>query len=99
VSAGKKLVAFVHVNGVAYGPNDDVPAEVAKLITNPKAWGGEVPSDSVEARTAASLDPAADKTPPAPGDSGASTGAAAKKAAAKKAPAKSTAAPKKTAAE
>lgn len=33
-----KLAGFVHVNGQVYGPDDEVPAEVAKQITNPKAW-------------------------------------------------------------
>lgn len=36
--AGKKLAAYVHVEGQAYGPEDDVPADVAKKIGNPKAW-------------------------------------------------------------
>lgn len=38
--AAKKLRTYVHVDGQAYGPNDDVPAEVAKRIENPKAWEG-----------------------------------------------------------
>lgn len=38
--AAKKLRTYVHVDGRAYGPNDDVPAEVAKRIENPKAWAG-----------------------------------------------------------
>ncbi len=37
MSAGK-LATFVHVNGSVYGPDDDVPADVAALISNPKAW-------------------------------------------------------------
>lgn len=41
-----RLAGFVHVDGVAYGPDSDVPADVAKRIVNPDAWeGGEVPSD------------------------------------------------------
>lgn len=39
--AGKKLATFVHVDGQAYGPEDDVPADVAKKIENPKAWEQE----------------------------------------------------------
>lgn len=35
---GKRLASFVHVGGKVYGPNDDVPADVAKQITNEKAW-------------------------------------------------------------
>lgn len=38
--AGRRLVTFVHVDGQVYGPNDDVPAEVAKRIENPDAWDG-----------------------------------------------------------
>lgn len=37
--AGRKLVTYVHVNGQVYGPDSDVPADVAERITNPKAWG------------------------------------------------------------
>ncbi len=32
------LARYVVVGGVTYGPGSDVPAEVAKQITNPKAW-------------------------------------------------------------
>lgn len=39
--AGKKLNTYVHVDGVAYGPDDDVPAEVAKKIDNPDVWAEE----------------------------------------------------------
>lgn len=49
---GRRLVGFVHVDGQVYGPDSDVPAEVAKQITNPNAWGeseadakGEAPAD------------------------------------------------------
>lgn len=41
MTSAKKLVAYVHVGGQVYGPGSDVPAEVAKQITNPKAWGDE----------------------------------------------------------
>ena len=33
-----KLNTFVHVDGKQYGPDDDVPADVAKQITNPDVW-------------------------------------------------------------
>lgn len=37
-----KLAGFVHVHGPngsrVFGPDDEVPADVAKLVTNPKAW-------------------------------------------------------------
>jgi hypothetical protein len=35
---GRKLNTYVHVDGKAYGPDDDVPAEVAKKIDNPDVW-------------------------------------------------------------
>lgn len=35
----KKLAAYVYVDGALYGPASDVPADVAKRIDNPKAWG------------------------------------------------------------
>lgn len=43
---GKKLTQTVHVDGITYGPDDDVPAKVAERITNPSAWGE---SDDAEA--------------------------------------------------
>lgn len=40
-----RLVNNVFVNNTWFGPNDDIPIDVAKKITNPKAWvGGVVPS-------------------------------------------------------
>lgn len=48
MSGRKRLTSFVHVAGRVYGPDDDVPADVAKLITNPKAWG-EAAADTIEA--------------------------------------------------
>lgn len=47
-----KLNSYVHVpvdgDWVVYGPDDEVPAEHAALITNPKAWeDGEVPTAAV----------------------------------------------------
>lgn len=41
----RSLVTTVHVNGQVYGPGDDVPSEVAKQITNPKAWGEKPDAD------------------------------------------------------
>lgn len=47
MSNSKKLATFVHVDGQAYGPDDKVPADVAKRIVNPKAWAdGSAPDDS-----------------------------------------------------
>lgn len=40
--AARKLATYVHVDGQAYGPDDDVPADVAAKITNPAAWGEAV---------------------------------------------------------
>lgn len=46
---GRRLRSFVHVpvglDWVVYGPGDEVPADHAELITNPKAWqdNGERP--------------------------------------------------------
>lgn len=37
-TSSRRLAAFVHVNDVAWGPDDEVPADVAALITNPAAW-------------------------------------------------------------
>lgn len=39
--SGKRLATYVHVDGAVYGPDDEVPAEVAEQITNPKAWASE----------------------------------------------------------
>jgi hypothetical protein len=36
--ASKKLARTVNVAGSVYGPDDDVPADVAEQITNPEAW-------------------------------------------------------------
>jgi len=44
----RKLAVYVHVDGQAYGPGDDVPADVAKAISNPDVWadGGDEPADA-----------------------------------------------------
>lgn len=41
----KRLTANVWVDGVLYGPDSDVPSDVAKQITNPKAWGEQPDAD------------------------------------------------------
>lgn len=42
----RRLAGFVHVDGRVYGPDDEVPAAVAKRIVNPKAWANtEVDGD------------------------------------------------------
>ncbi len=48
MTGAKKLAGFVTVNGTTYGPDDDLPADVAKQIDNPKAWG-EQPDDEGKA--------------------------------------------------
>lgn len=62
-----RLRSYVHVpvgmDWVVYGPDDEVPAEHAALITNPKAWAdGELPSGSEVADGSAS-----DEAPPRAG--------------------------------
>ena len=47
----RKLVAYVHVNGSVYGPGDKVPADVAALIVNPKAWEGGDAADAGESES------------------------------------------------
>lgn len=42
---GRKLATYVHVDGQVFGPDDNVPADVAEKITNPKAWA-EAPADA-----------------------------------------------------
>lgn len=53
----RKLAAYVHVSGVVYPAGSTPPADVAKQITNPKAWAeesSEAPSqESSEAPTRA----------------------------------------------
>jgi hypothetical protein len=46
----RKLAATVHVDGTVYPAGASVPAEVAQLITNRKAWGEfETEADSTSA--------------------------------------------------
>jgi hypothetical protein len=60
--AGRKLSTYVHVDGVAYGPDDEVPAEVAERITAPGVWADEVSEDEAaedESKQSARRKPAA----------------------------------------
>jgi hypothetical protein len=59
-----ELTQHVYVDGQLYGPGSKVPADIAKRITNPKAWGtgetaaqdhGEAPAD--ESGPAGGFDP------------------------------------------
>jgi hypothetical protein len=78
-----KLARDVAVDGQWYGPSygdADVPDEVAKRITNPRAWpDGEVP---VEATGGSAGTDAADK--PSEGDSGAEKAGSARASRARK---------------
>lgn len=38
MAAARKLARHITIDGTTYGPGDDVPAEVAERIRNPKAW-------------------------------------------------------------
>lgn len=68
-----RLTGFVHVDGAVYGPDDEVPAEVAARITNPRAWEGGVLPLTDDAGPAATS--AADgDTPTEPPRSGAGSG-------------------------
>ena len=59
---GRKLATYVHVhtedgaNSKVFGPDDDVPADVAKLITNPKAWADS--DENADERSAEGEEPA-----------------------------------------
>jgi hypothetical protein len=57
MSKQRKLATYVHVDGAVYGPDDDVPADVAKQITNPKAWA-DGKSDSASGDDGGSSDAA-----------------------------------------
>lgn len=51
----KRLATFVTVDGVQYGPDSDLPAEVVKAIENPDAWETDDEDDKKPPRkTAAS---------------------------------------------
>jgi hypothetical protein len=39
--AKKVLASAVHVDGTVYSAGTSVPVEVAKKITNPKAWSND----------------------------------------------------------
>ncbi|MGC4886694.1 hypothetical protein [Micromonospora sp. DT227] len=62
-SSGPRLASYVHVGGRRFGPEDEVPADVAALITNPKAWEGGTLPTHVEGGTTARTSEA-----PAPGN-------------------------------
>lgn len=61
--AGRKLSTFVHIDGVAYGPDDEVPAEVAERITALGVWADEVSDDEAAADDEAGDDEKSDDEP------------------------------------
>lgn len=52
---GRVLASTVHVDGEIYAAGTEVPAAVAALITNPKAWG-ETPAESTSSEAEKSAD-------------------------------------------
>ena len=40
----RRVAAYVHVAGQVFAPGDEVPDDIAKKITNPAAWGDDVPA-------------------------------------------------------
>lgn len=42
----RRLNTYVHVDGVAYGPDDKVPAAVAKKILAPDVWTDDAVADT-----------------------------------------------------
>lgn len=65
-----RLRSYVHVpvgmDWVVYGPDDEVPAEHAALITNPKAWAEDETPAARNDETAESSN-AGDEAPPRAG--------------------------------
>lgn len=60
----RKLNTYVHVGDKRYGPDDDVPANVAKQITNPDVWADGSEEDDTDAEPAS---PTPDERPPTSG--------------------------------
>lgn len=54
----RKLKICVHVDGVRYGPDDELSAEVAEKITNPDVWaeGSDLPEPVVDEPPAPAAD-------------------------------------------
>lgn len=42
---GRRLNTYVHVDGVPYGPDDDLPEEIAERIVAPWVWEGSEEAD------------------------------------------------------
>lgn len=61
MAGGKALAANVYVDGALYGPAGKKPSdEVAKRITNPKAWGKSAKDDEPAAAEFPEGDPSED---------------------------------------
>lgn len=72
--SGARLAGRVHVDGRWYGPDTPVPDDVAKKITNPKAWATTEP---VAERSDSQPGDGPD-VPPTPGDGDGDGGPAAR---------------------
>lgn len=55
--AAKRLARYVTVDGATYGPDDDVPADVAEQITNPAAWMSDEDAEVAAAKAEAKANP------------------------------------------
>lgn len=65
----RRLNTYVHVDGTAYGPDDDVPAEVAERIGD-HAWADDSDQgDGGEPAEVGFTDPTARQSPAGAGDS------------------------------
>lgn len=62
----KTLTRTVYVDGVAYGPASAIPEDVAKRITNPKAWAdADAPAPTPAGVVQAAAERPADEPPSA----------------------------------
>ncbi|MEJ6544499.1 hypothetical protein PQI65_15025 [Brachybacterium paraconglomeratum] len=62
----KTLTRTVYVDGVAYGPTSAIPEDVAKRITNPKAWAdADAPAPAPAGVVPAAAERPADEPPSA----------------------------------
>ena len=62
----RRLIAYVHVDGVAYGPDSKVPADVAKRIGD-HAWTDADQDDGAEQQTGGGQSPTPVEAPPRSG--------------------------------
>ncbi|HEX8632236.1 MAG TPA: hypothetical protein VF755_29105 [Catenuloplanes sp.] len=65
----RRLAAWVIVDGQAYGPDHDLPADIAARITNPNAWPPNTnPAEAGDDRAAAEDDASATEDDPPTGE-------------------------------